>query len=365
MLKVFNADEVSKLRQRLKTKLVFFSNDALSGTDPKHSVLRDGLLPKTLVIPRERLNFRRIKINGGVTQIHRAERLRLSQELDKPDLKTRLVLDGANEGFASLWAWSADEVSPFDEQILPVRVVPEPLLYPGIRSGRRLVECIEGFEGQVWDGGALSQSRWWPDLPTLSEWQMFMRSAGVATADNYAPIPERLEVAAPFNANEINDQSLRAFQTPKLFLAATLVACFVLIGFSVTSYVGHGAAATILRDRLMADETSFLAAKTARESALRLQRQVNEVLTSLPKIRTVDMTTSLYESVDPEKAVISRVEISNGEFAIFLKNASDIDRVVMIKRLEEVDGVSGVYAEPTLRVGELVFRGQAPNLSGT
>jgi len=41
------------------------------------------------------------------------------------------------------------------------------------------VDTLDGVEGQVWKGGLLAATRWWPATPAPRDWATFLRSAGV------------------------------------------------------------------------------------------------------------------------------------------------------------------------------------------
>lgn len=44
----------------------------------------------------------------------------------------------------------------------------------------QLLQCIEGYEGQIWQQGVLVGSRWWPSKPSPAEWSLFQRAHGLA-----------------------------------------------------------------------------------------------------------------------------------------------------------------------------------------
>lgn len=54
----------------------------------------------------------------------------------------------------------------------------------------------EGVEGQVWKGGFLAATRWWPSAPSQREWATFLRGAGVdlTQADLRVPSPTVSEI---------------------------------------------------------------------------------------------------------------------------------------------------------------------------
>lgn len=97
-----------------------------------------------------------------------------------------LVWDGDT---AQVWAWDADLVDAVmrAQPIKPANahVIPETLLHTRRQQDACLVACLEGCEGQVWRDGALLASRWWPQLPEISEWRNFQRGIG-GSADTAA-----------------------------------------------------------------------------------------------------------------------------------------------------------------------------------
>src|SRR5690606_9602741 len=50
----------------------------------------------------------------------------------------------------------------------------------------QLLALTHGFEGRVWKAGALAVNRWWPQVPSATEWGTFLRGAGLPVA----PVPE-------------------------------------------------------------------------------------------------------------------------------------------------------------------------------
>lgn len=86
--------------------------------------------------------------------------------------------------FISLWLWDQEAVRRASEAIGVdvgrLRVLPEPALLPPGADGVRLIDTIEGVEGQSWNAGSLAASRWWPAPPDPRAWVLFQRGASVA-----------------------------------------------------------------------------------------------------------------------------------------------------------------------------------------
>lgn len=66
-----------------------------------------------------------------------------------------------------------------------------------------------GFEGRVWRNHALVASQWWPESPSLAEWNAFLRGSGLAPAG-------RVPDAAPGGLAEFPWSAPRAFAVSEL-----------------------------------------------------------------------------------------------------------------------------------------------------
>ena len=107
---------------------------------------------------------------------------------------------------AMVWAWSKSQVEAVDgveSRPSPRRARPESLFRGEPRaSGEDLVTLEEGFEGRVWRDGVMTASCWWPQVPSLGEWNEFRRGAGLPP-----------EAAAPVAVS--SPLADRAWTTPK------------------------------------------------------------------------------------------------------------------------------------------------------
>ncbi|MEM7020556.1 MAG: hypothetical protein AAF512_24840, partial [Pseudomonadota bacterium] len=83
-----------------------------------------------------------------------------------------------HNGYAQVWVWdkAEQEAALSDQSIKQAFFMPETVLQQKTENGARLVECLEGIEGQVWREGALVGSRWWPTPPPVKTWQRFLRT---------------------------------------------------------------------------------------------------------------------------------------------------------------------------------------------
>jgi hypothetical protein len=98
-----------------------------------------------------------------------------------------LVMQGHN---AQIWVWSRAKVRSAEESgaaARHARIIPETLMRGNrLADGHQLIFMHNGYEGRVWNKGMLAATRWWVDIPSAFEWNLFCRSAGVALT----PMPE-------------------------------------------------------------------------------------------------------------------------------------------------------------------------------
>ena len=85
---------------------------------------------------------------------------------------------------AMVWFWDAAAVHAAmrDAGVAERRavIIPESLLRPPADRDIAIQPCLEGVEGQAWQGGVLVASRWWPAPPSADEWCDFRRERGIA-----------------------------------------------------------------------------------------------------------------------------------------------------------------------------------------
>lgn len=85
----------------------------------------------------------------------------LAKATRTPFVNPAYYLDwGANS--VGVWSWPAELTDRLDG--FEGRAAPETVLH-GHGEGARLVQCLDGFEGQIFENGELAASRWWPHQP--------------------------------------------------------------------------------------------------------------------------------------------------------------------------------------------------------
>ncbi|MGE0282442.1 MAG: hypothetical protein AB7E79_17175 [Rhodospirillaceae bacterium] len=94
---------------------------------------------------------------------------------------------------ACVYAWDSDAAAAAivaaGENPSRCSVWAETFFRPPLQDGIRLAKMSDGVEGQVWKGGLLAATRWWPEPPMPREWLIFLRSAGVDLTQTGLDVP--------------------------------------------------------------------------------------------------------------------------------------------------------------------------------
>lgn len=94
---------------------------------------------------------------------------------------------------ACVYAWEGDTVAAAitgaGENPQRCTIWPETFFRPPMEDGIRLSRMCDGVEGQVWKGGLLTATRWWPGAPAPRDWAIFLRAAGVDLTQTPLEVP--------------------------------------------------------------------------------------------------------------------------------------------------------------------------------
>lgn len=213
-----------------------------------------------------------------------------------PFADTRFHIDWVGPR-AMVWAWSNGQILDLgDNEIAPNprRVSPESL-YRGAPhlDAAQLVAMDEGVEGRVWREQAMVASQWWPSPPSLHEWNMLRRGAGLP-ADLAVPLPELAPLATvPWTRQRVaalNDLASR-HRKSLLTLVVGLVVAMLVIPLASSLRLGTK---TLLLQRVIDTESRALGSTLqARESAERDLARVKELLQLRPPQRQLRLLSTI------------------------------------------------------------------------
>lgn len=213
--------------------------------------------------------------------------------------------------------------------------LPETLAREPLSQGVRLVQALDGFEGQAWKAGVLRVTRWWAARPTVQEWSLFLRQAGwPGSAGDAAPDVESPDWQKPGRLPVSADQLGQVGQGNEQVLAAVLA--LVLIGFGAMS-------ARALWDSFEARRQAQLALTelkvgvapvlAARDKALAAADQGAALIAHLQAPRPLEVLEELLRLL-PSTGLIREADIQGMEVRVVLDLPPDVSRSKVIAGLE-------------------------------
>lgn len=175
------------------------------------------------IIPRSHCSFRRVGLVNKGHNASKAVLLRLKKEALSANSHFKVVPDKAGRRAG---AWEFQHSDPADGY----RFLPESLARQPLENGTRLVECLEGYEGQIWYEGNLVSSRWWSEKPSEKGWVVFVRAAEVEVDVDYTqiPHPELVDFRRDIPIWEFNrERALQIFSPVNVAMAGITAFCCI------------------------------------------------------------------------------------------------------------------------------------------
>ena len=320
-------------------------------------LLRDSLrLPATLnrrrgleiVVARSALRFKPLNL-GAVPPGEQMNAARSQALAWSPfeDSEVRFAVAPLQQGSgvrALLLAWDRRQATAraVDAGLDPARLafVPEPLRGAAMPTdGLRLLRCEEGFEGQRWQGRFLCASRWWPELPSQREWQLFEHAAGIAddavsTAGMPAVStaePARRSWARLHRTDEPPSPLARVERLAVTGLALALLAASVANLRQELDWRQVHTDLAARRDQLTTELQPLLA---RRQQALGLSSQANGLAARLSASDPLDVLSRLAAVLPREGVLLKEFVVEGDKARVVLEANAAVSRASLVTALQ-------------------------------
>lgn len=253
---------------------------------------------------------------------------------------------------ALVWGWEASQTKTAIEALglkpHRVRVIPESALHSPQQDGLHLIECAEGYEGQLWKQGCLAHSRWWAHLPTQDEWLMLQRDAGIQPDRQQTRVP-------PAQAGQLNPQpwiiesatsSNRAIQVEHLSIALG-----VLLLATATFWFGFG----LLKAQHSLGQLQEQQAQL-RQEAEPITRARSQSLDALDRINALSalgaypsqlkLMAKLADALPNDRSYVSEWSFQQGKLKIAISSPGDLSATFLIGAIQQAGPFQDVQALP-------------------
>ncbi len=308
----------------LRTKLAALFSPTRRLTGNQQGPIQPGgaLGGRQWVVPRAECQYRRVDLSAvPARQRPAAARLAVSRHAPSPDAATCLAWHGA---IAHLWIWPSPlPAAARGEE----RWIPETLLgAPPLEDGFRLLAQRPGVEGQVWRGGQLASSQWWPQVPDTDAWQRFLRSAGLDP--DLAPSPPEPVVlswsASPWGRSQ-RGLLVSTDAHERLAWLAVFVVLAMVLGWQLTGLVRWNLATTAMTEQLEATRTAAAPLLAAREQAEQFQADTGQLLQLQSGTSDYALMTQIIQAL-PEGAQLNGWRREAGKLQVLVQSAESDPR---------------------------------------
>jgi len=253
--------------------------------------------------------------------------------------------------FISLWLWDArvvgDAADAMGVDLRRVPVFPESALQPP-GEGARMIECLDGVEGQSWDQGTLVASRWWPTPPDSRNWVLFQRGAAVGPdrlTTNPPPAAALAWLARPWTNSPTDGwDQLANFD---LRLAAAGVATVLLIGYGYlgAEWLRLAWDLNAVETRIAVHSAEVVPLVEARVAALDNAAVIRRLHEFDPYPSQLQLMTRVADILPKNDTHLTEWSYDRGQLQITVAADHPLDSVFFVRALERVDRFKAVSAE--------------------
>lgn len=263
------------------------------------------------------------------------------------------------EAEAGVWIWDAGaaEQACVDAGIAVGRatIVPETALQERW-DGLRLVQCLDGVEGQAWEEGRLIASRWWPGSPTDEAWALFARTARRSSPEDLL-VPEPVNpvwIERPWPRVAARQMSTREYGR---LAAAAAVALMLIPAFDLGRVAHLSASIGSAEAALASRRTETGPNETARRAALAAAARV-ELLKGLdPYGPQIELLAKIAEIMPTNGTVLQEWAYQGEDLRLVLVHpAQPLEAPYFVRALEGVNRFRQIAIESTGDARRLTIR---------
>lgn len=248
-----------------------------------------------------------------------------------------------HEGYAQLWLWPSAIFSGSTQAAVSHA---EPVFWPTISDGLRLIKCANGYDLQCFVEGRLQASRWYAIEPDLNQQQWFARSQGQRLAQLLPAL--RLPISAqPWSSVRTNPLTGLLQHPAQLvrwggFLLLLIVS---LETVALLQWRGQAQQYQTQREQLELQLTSVLEQRNQARLALSEFEKVKPMLAGVDPLLVQHIVTSRLASVVDYQIV----SWSRQDLQVELIIEGQVDSVLSIVNAVRGAGIGDVQVEPSHR----------------
>ncbi len=300
------------------------------------------------MLSRAVCSFRRITLPNGSRDAVKAALLQAERQAPAEINVSQIEQDPSNKKAAGLWTWAAleSDAGPASgpAPVSSPRAIPETLARQPMAHGQRLVQCLEGVEGQVWMDNALMASRWWPAAPQQRQWVAFLRAARLDTSEGGVDIPPVVEV--PWRTNlpvwEAAGDAARTLVTPGrlLIIGGTILAAMLV--HNGAQYFRYTQTRNSLDQQIEDRKIVVNDVLAERNKAIQNLQTIDRLARMGQGSALLRGVAGILEKVQGEGMRMSRFTLSDGQLDVRLSGKAQTRGAALVSLLEEDEAVTQI-----------------------
>lgn len=279
--------------------------------------------------------------------------LKIEQFSPFKDYASYIVWQG---GQAQVWIWDnqQQQTLAMESGIKKTACLPETLLQKRCyQNTQQLLQCLEGFEGQVWKDGVLIGSHWWAQIPDETQWANFQRAHSLPAIDGVPdPIDEPL-LKRPWGRSKKHFSRFRLYQE-RIWITLGAAIFSVVISWQLVSIWKLQQAIEPLQteiDQLSEDIAPIL---SARNQAVADKQQVEKIRALALYPSQLELMTLVAEKLPRGNAKLIEWDYQTGELR-FTIETSRVDHTFYVSTFQAIPLFSEVKAEAGRQSNQIVI----------
>lgn len=307
------------------------------------------VLGERVLLSRALCHYEVIRSPAGANMLKVVKAARMAARARTPVADAAFYFDWQGDQLG-VWSWPASIAEQLEG--LEGDFLPETMLHPAGDDGPRLVEVMDGVEGQVWVGGRLIASRWWRRKPDERQWADFLRASRCAPA----PVPEAVRVV---RLEQPRSRPPLAWRIERVTSASSkdIAALALLLLLAPTLFLaGQWAHLSVERGSLQ-EELAELSAETseirqARQNAMTAAAQLNDYAQRLNHRHPAAILAEVTETFAAFNIRLEAFEQNETGLTVDLRSDATLAADELVRRMEASTLLSNVRIEPGRGAGD-------------
>ena len=324
------------------------------GVHRKSSQITRTILGERILISRALCHFEVMQAPAGGQGFRATQAALLAAKSRTPITNPDFHFDW-REDQIGVWSWDRtliQSITDFEGEVFPETVLHQPLL-----NGSRLVQVIDGFEGQLWRDNRLEASRWWPTEPDNTQWALFGRTARMTENEMQLPpltAPERLGAPISKTPFALRLEQFKAIKTKDAVSLALICMAAPTLFWSVqwVNLTLTKASLSTEVTNLSEQTAEITAARNSAQSAATELRAYDARLNQIHPAETLSEIAVIMADFDID---LFQFEQSGLQFTASVRANSEITPDTVVLALENNALFSNARIEPTTRDQEWVI----------